>query len=115
MKLPPLFANRSIITTFYNTVLEDGSHILINSSSGNEDLIEANKRLVGKNVVAKANITFTKGTFYDWGCEIVQVISVNVMGSIPNFAQALMTQFMADTTKNLVDYIVYGKIPRQLF
>ena len=115
MKLPPLLANRSIITTFYKTVLDDGSYILINSSLGNEDLVLENKKNIGKNVVAKANITFTKGTFYDWGCEIVQVISVNVMGSIPNFAQAIMTQFMADTTKNLVDYLVDGTIPRQLF
>ena len=75
----------------------------------------ANQDLIGKNVVAKANITFTKGTFHKWGCEIVQVISVNIRGSIPNFAQAIMTQFMADTTKNLVDYLVYGVIPKQLF
>ena len=86
MKLPPLFANRSIITTFYKTVLEDGSHILINSSLDNEALTLANQDLIGKNVVAKANITFTKGTFHEWGCEIVQVISVNIRGSIPNFA-----------------------------
>ena len=56
MKLPPLLANRSIITTFYKTVLDDGSYILINSSLGNEDLVMENKKNIGKNVVAKANI-----------------------------------------------------------
>ena len=72
MMIPvPVIRNRSIITSFYEQENDDGSLILINSSQGNEAVVEANKKLIGKNVVADAIITYTKGEFYEGGCNIV--------------------------------------------
>ena len=68
MKMPMMISNRSIVTSFYSQENEDGSMILINSSQGNEAIIAEQKALIGKNVVANAIITYTKGEFYDGGC-----------------------------------------------
>ena len=43
MKMPLMISNRSIVTSFYEQENEDGSLILINSSQGNEAIVEAQK------------------------------------------------------------------------
>ena len=45
-------ADRSYITTFYDEIGDDGSIITLASSKGNEALVAANKKLIGKSVVA---------------------------------------------------------------
>ena len=115
MKMPMMISNRSVVTSFYEEECEDGSLILINSSQGNEAIIEEQKKLIGKNVVANAIITYTKGEFYDGGCNLVQVISMNVNGMIPNFVQKKIAKRLADTTKHLVAYLLHGTIPKSVF
>ena len=71
MKMPVMISNRSVVITIYQEELEDGSRILINSSQGNEEVVAANKeKLIKKNVVANAIITYTKGEFYDGGAHM---------------------------------------------
>ena len=71
MKMPMVISNRSVVISFYEEELEDGSKILINSSQGNEEVIAAQKAtLIKKNVVANAIITYTKGEFYEGGTRL---------------------------------------------
>ena len=52
MNMPMILSNRSIITTQYETKDDEGNIIVINSSQGNEKVIEARKAQIGSDVVA---------------------------------------------------------------
>ena len=71
--------------------------------------------MIGKNVVANAIITYTKGEFFDGGCNLTQVISMQVGGMIPNWVQKKIAKRLTDTTKHLADYMMHGTIPEALF
>ena len=50
MPMPYPMAGRSTLTTFYHYEKEDGTKVVLSSSKGNEQLVEANQGLIGRDV-----------------------------------------------------------------
>ena len=97
MKFPSpnswVISNRSSIVTFYkNTDGPDGSMYMINSSLGNEALIEKYKESIGKDVIANAIIGGVRLTPYDGGVEVVNTICTDIGGKFPDFIKDIIAK-----------------------
>ena len=67
---PPLISNRAIVSTLYQYMKEDGTFCAIQSSRGNEKIVEKYKDQIGKDVLANQNVCMTKLIPFDGGCEV---------------------------------------------
>ena len=110
-----MISNRSTLTTFYEFEKEDGTKIVLHSSMGNEALVQANNKQIGKDVVTNNVITFMSWKPYDGGIYFEHIVKMDPCGMIPGW---LKKKGATRTTRNLqmiIDYLVNGTIPEPLF
>ena len=88
IKMGFMMSNRSMINIYHVVENADGSLVFLNTSQGNEDLVEKYAKDIGKDVVATNLFNFTKLVPYDGGCEITMVMAMDIAGSIPNAVKA---------------------------
>ena len=77
MKMPMMISNRSTLTIFYRYEKEDGTKVVLHSSRGNEQLIEANSSLIGSDVMNNNIITFMSYKPYEGGIELAHIIKMD--------------------------------------
>ena len=77
MPMPYPIAGRSTLTIFYPYEKEDETKVVISSSKGNEQLVEANQELIGKDVENINHITYTSSKTYEGGIELVHIVKMD--------------------------------------
>ena len=107
IKMPMLMTNRSIPQVYDTQENEDGTFEFFSSSEETEELVEAQKKVVKKDVIANNIINYVKLTPVEGGCEWVSVQALDIAGSIPDMLkkqgaskQAQQAMFMIKIVKN---------------
>ena len=87
LKFPWPMSNRVIINASYFTDNEDGTYQQCGSSKGNEDIVEKNKKTIGKDVVAFNHLGYIHIKDTEDGCEWSTCACMDLGGSIPGMLQ----------------------------
>ena len=85
LKMPMMITDRSIVALYYQIDKPDGSMVTISSSQGTEAVVEAQKSVIKKNVVANSIINYLRFIPREGGCDFHYVQSIDIAGSIPNY------------------------------
>ena len=115
MQMPMVISNRSTMSTFYRRTLEDGTEVVMNSSRGNEGLVEANADQIGSDVVTNNVITYMSYKPYETGIYITHILKVDPCGMIPDFIKKSATKRITNTLHVIVNYCQTGAIPEPMF
>ena len=81
--------NRSLVQLYYLIEHENGNIVFISSSRGTEGVVQAQKAIFKKDVVANNIINATWLQPTENGCEWVSVQALDISGSIPETMKAM--------------------------
>ena len=116
LKMPSLIANRSMICCTYRyTQLNDNRKVIITSSHGNDEIVKARKKEIGKDVVANNFITYMGWLPYEGGLELHWLSKMDAAGSIPKMIKNKVAKRVGRELQILVDYIMNGSLPEPIF
>ena len=108
--LPWPMSNRSTIFTQYRTEA-DGGLCVISSSKGNEALVTAHAKAIGKNVVATQHINAAFFKPVDGGFEVTTVMCADPAGSIPDAMKNKQAARNAQQPFNICNFMLTGAVP----
>ena len=89
IKMPMIMTNRSLVQLYYLIEHENGNLVFISSSRGTDEVIQAQKAVFKKDVVANNIINATWLQPTENGCDWVSVQALDVAGSIPETMKSL--------------------------
>ena len=102
-----MVSNRSFYIAFYEEDLEDGSHLLVDTTKGNDHIAEANKQLTGKNVCGTVNVEYFKMTPFENGYYFTKVTQAHAGGNLPRGEYMPTKQIVADSKRDMENYVKY--------
>ena len=82
--MPMFLTNRSIPVLYYLKENQDGSIEYISSSRDTDEIAEKQAKLIGKNVIGKNVVNYTKLTPTPDGVYWQSVLCVDICGSVPD-------------------------------
>ena len=115
MNMPMLISNRSTLTTFYRYEKVDGTKVVVHSSRGNEQLVEANAGQIGSDVINNNIITYMGYKPYEGGMELAHIIKMDPQGMIPSYIKNKATTRLTTSLKIIVAYVKDGTVPEPIF
>lgn len=114
MNMPMMISNRSIVTCFYEHEDENGYRIVQHSSQGNDDILAAKRKEIGKDVVARMILTYMAAKPIEGGFELNQMVAMDIAGMIPGFVKNKIAKKLANVGLQISDYVMHGTIPPKI-
>ena len=88
--MPMFMTDRAFVNLYFEKVNQDGSYEYVNSSRGNEELLNLHADFIRSNEVGNTIIDYRKVIpKSDGSCDFEAVLCVDVKGSIPSSLQRL--------------------------
>ena len=87
----------------------------MNSSQGNEALVEANAEQIESDVVTNNVITYMSYKPYETGIYLEHILKVDPNGMIPGFVKTAATKRITNTLHIITDYCKSGAVPEPMF
>ena len=87
----------------------------MNSSKGNEELVQTNADQIGSDVVTNNVITYMSYKPYETGIYITHILKVDPNGMIPGFVKEAAAKRISNTLHVIVDYCRTGAVPEPMF
>lgn len=112
IQTPIMVSNRSIMHCFYTVPTTDGTYLHYSSSQGNEAFLEKHKAKLEKDVVSISYIIMwhvvpvMDPSGNPKGCNITQMMHLDVAGSLPEMVKAKIGQEQAKAMKTTVEYVL---------
>ena len=110
IKMPIMMSNRSVINMLHLIEKDDGTVIFLNTSQGNEDLIEKYKDKIGKDVVALNYFNYTVLKPIEGGMDITIATCLDPMGSIPDFLKKQGASRMIGNGEKMIHFMMTGEV-----
>ena len=87
----------------------------MNSSQGNEAIVQANADQIGSDVLTNNVCTYMSYKPYETGIYIQHILKVDPNGMLPGFIKEAATRRITNTVKIIVDYCKSGAVPEPVF
>ena len=109
--MPMIVSNRSTMICYYRREEEDGTLQMLNSSIGNEKLVEKYKEKIGSDVVAQQFIGGSRIQPVEDGVLLTQMMMGDPGGTLPTWIKGLISRRNASHGKYTVNYLLQGEVP----
>ena len=103
LPLSLLISARSFYIQYFEEVLEDGSHLTVDTTKGMEAIAEANKQRTGKDVVGTVIVEYFKITPFKGGCYALKINQAHLGGSLPR-KHIPSSEIVRDSKKEMEEY-----------